>query len=64
MEGTKTTNWDLFKEYVPKELFLKVGHLNLSLLKGAARVWCETPLSDAEYDQLCETIQKIERYRD
>ena len=56
-------NWQLFKEFAPKELFLKVGHINLSLLKGAAKVWCDVALTDQEYDELCGTIREIEAYR-
>lgn len=59
----KKNNWQLFKEFCPEELFVKVGHIDLQLLKGAAKVWCEVALTDEEYDDLCETITEIEKYR-
>lgn len=60
---TKKTNWQLFQEYCPEDLFVKVGHIDLHLLKGAAKVWCDVALTDEEYDNLCETITEIEKYR-
>lgn len=58
----KVNNWELFKEYCPKELFYKVGHIDLKTLKGAAKTYCEVELSESEYASLCETIQRIEAY--
>lgn len=60
---SKITNWELFKEFCPEELFVKVGHIDLALLKGAAKTWCDVALTDEEYDELCHAITRIEQYR-
>ena len=54
---------DVFKDNISKDLFLKVGHIDLRDLKGAAEVYSQVDLSLDEYDELLDAVRTTDRIK-
>lgn len=52
---------DLMKKHTSKDLFLKISHIHLRDLKGAAEVYSQVDLSPDEYDELLNAVREIDR---
>ena len=59
--NARPKNIDLLKNLISKDLYMKVGHMDLREIKGAATIYAKNVLNDIEYDELYRAVVEIDR---